>query len=199
MAKAPIQRVIQCYHCRASFEVSARAMTVACATCGKRVIVHDVKIKDAQAVTRLQTCGKITIEKRGAVIAQLVEAHGGIDVLGTLDSKKILVRGPMRLGPKSTLRGNLRAEAIEINPGAKVRGGNFEIATEREGARQGLTDLPGLSLEQQVPSSQKPPPSTPSPTRTPHAITGKLAPATKPIMRKKIVRRKLARKAKTQD
>ena len=170
-------------------------MTVACAKCGKRVIVHDVKIKDAQGVTRLQTCGKITIEKRGSVIAQLVEAHGGIEVLGTLDSKKILVRGPMRLGPKSTLRGDLRAEAIEINPGAKVRGGNFEIATEREGAQQGLTDLPGLSLEQQLPASQKPAPNTLTPNRTAHTMTDKSAPVKKQLVRKKLTRRKILKKA----
>lgn len=196
MAKAPAQKRIQCYHCRAPFEVSTRAMTVACAKCGKRVIVHDVKIKDAQGVTKLQTCGKITIEKRGTVIAQLVEAHEGIEVLGTLDSKKIFVRGPMKLGPKSTLRGDLRAEAIEINPGAKVRGGSFQIATELEGAQKGLADLPGLSSDQQQPATK-----TLSTVTSKHSVrtaTANIPSTKKKIVRKKISLKKIATKANTQ-
>jgi len=119
-------------------------MTVACAKCGKRVIVHNVSVKDMQGVTKLQTCGKLVIEKKGKLIASLVEAHQGIEVLGTLESKEILVRGPVILGPKSTFKGDLCAEAVQIDKGAKITGGTFCIATESQRKELDLEDLPGI-------------------------------------------------------
>ncbi len=147
MAKAAGSKTVQCYHCRQQFDVGARAMTVACAKCGQRVIVHDLEVKNAQGVTKLRTCGKIIVERKGKIIAQLVEAHQGIEVHGTVDAKRVCVRGGVLMGAKATWRGDLRTERVHIETGAKIQGGRFEIATNASAADLGLEDLPGVEGE----------------------------------------------------
>ena len=108
----------------------------------------------------------------------------------------------MRLGPKSILRGDLRAEAVVINPGAKIRGGSFQIATEREGAQKGLADLPGNSpldeTSNAAPGSEVEAKPKASPRKA-RSAPEKSAPTKKKILRKKVIRKKVAKKAKTHD
>ncbi len=76
--KAASARTVQCYHCRKAFGVGARAMTITCPKCFKRVQIQDIVVESAHGVTKLQTCGKVIVEKKGRVIADLGEAHDGI-------------------------------------------------------------------------------------------------------------------------
>lgn len=83
------QRSVQCYHCRRRFEVGVRAVTVSCPGCHKRLVIEDLVIKNAQAYTKLQTCGRVVVQRRGHVMASLVEAHAGIEVLGVLEANAV--------------------------------------------------------------------------------------------------------------
>lgn len=143
MAKGGTLKQVQCYHCRAQFEVSARAMTVSCPKCYKSLLVDDVTIKTAHGVTKLQTCGKLVVEKRGRVRAELVEAHGGIEVHGIIEGK-VVSGGPIVVHEKAKWKGDCRAPTIRIAPGAKIERGFFEIGSGPAAEALGLPKLPGV-------------------------------------------------------
>jgi len=64
------------------------------------------------------------------VIAQLVEAHEGIEVQGVMDSK-VVCRGPVLIGAKAQWKGDLAAPTLEVKLGAKIEKGYFEIGRPR--------------------------------------------------------------------
>ena len=119
-------RSVQCYHCRRRFEVGVRAVTVSCPGCHKRLVIEDLVIKNAQAYTKLQTCGRVVVQRRGHVIASLVEAHAGIEVLGVLEANAI-TGGGVRIGPKATWKGDLAARTLRVEAGARIVGGRFAV------------------------------------------------------------------------
>lgn len=115
-------------------------MSVSCPACSKPIRVEDIIVNSAQGVTKLQTCGKITIEKNGRVIAQLVEAQQGIEVHGVMEAK-VLSAQKVFIGAKAQWKGDLRAPSVEIEPGARITRGYFEIDPNPNAP--GLTPLPG--------------------------------------------------------
>lgn len=156
MSKQSHLRTVQCYHCRTSFEVSARAMTVSCPACSKSIRVEDVIVTGAQGVTKLQTCGKIVIEKNGRVIAQLVEAQQGIEVHGVMEAK-VLSGAKVFIGAKAQWKGDLRAPTVEIEAGARITRGYFEIHPDKNAP--GLTPLPGpVTSDHPAPPTEPPAP-----------------------------------------
>jgi hypothetical protein len=120
------QRTVQCYLCRRRFEISSIAATVSCPGCYKPLLVEDVIVKSYQAVKKIQTCGMITVQKRGRVVAEMIEGHEGVEVLGICHANVVSGRR-VRIGPKAELKGNLSAPAVEIDPSANVLGGFFAI------------------------------------------------------------------------
>jgi hypothetical protein len=126
MAKAAPQRKVQCYHCRHRFDIPSRAMSVTCPKCAKALVVEDVVINTAHNVRKLQTCGKVVIEKKGRVVAQLVEAIGGIEVEGYLEAK-VHSGGPVRIGAKAHWKGDCSAPSIVVELGGRIEKGYFVI------------------------------------------------------------------------
>ncbi len=123
--------VVQCYHCRHRFEVSGSAQSTSCPKCHKPLIVEDVVVKQLRVVSKLQTTGKLVIERRGRVIAKsTVTANEGIEVVGNLDANEVVSGGPVVIGPKATWKGSLTAPSIEVKPGAKVLGGQFHVPAD---------------------------------------------------------------------
>lgn len=123
---APAKRTVQCYLCARRFEISSIAATVSCPGCFKPLLVEDVVVKSYQAVKKIQTCGRITVQKRGRVVADLIEGHEGVEVLGICHANVVSGR-KVWVGPKAELKGNLSAPAIEVDPTANVLGGFFTI------------------------------------------------------------------------
>jgi|SRR5262245_58074049 len=131
MAKQPATRSVQCYHCRHRFDVGAMTQSTVCASCNKSLVVHDLVVKTLQSVRKIQTCGKLHIQKKGHVIAQLVEAIEGVDVEGVIDAK-VISAGPVRIAAKAQWKGDCRAPVLVTEPGCIVTGGFFEILKEPE-------------------------------------------------------------------
>jgi DNA-directed RNA polymerase subunit RPC12/RpoP len=131
------QRTVQCYLCGKRFEISAIAATVSCPGCFKPLLVEDVVVKGYQAVKKIQTCGRITVQKRGRVVAELVEAHEGVEMLGIMHANVVSGR-PVRIGPRAEWKGDLRCPAVQIDPSANILGGYFVIPDRT----LGLEDLP---------------------------------------------------------
>lgn len=129
MAKPIPSREVRCYLCGHAFEVSAKAMTSSCPQCHKGLRVEDVVVKNVQAVRRLQTCGKLTIERKGRVIASLVEAQGGIDCKGALEGR-VVCGGSVRIGKSAEWKGDCRATSLRVEAGAKILGGYFDVQRE---------------------------------------------------------------------
>lgn len=124
---APMQvRSVQCYHCLERFDVPARAMSLSCPWCYKRVTLDDLVIRDACWTSRLQTCGRLIVHRRGSVVAPLIEAREGIEIHGHAEGR-VLSGGPVLIGPKARVKGDLSAPSIWVEPGAVIEGGYFRI------------------------------------------------------------------------
>jgi hypothetical protein len=125
MAKTFAPRTVQCYHCRRRFEAGS-AMILPCPGCHKNVNLEDVVVKTLKSVVTLQTCGRVKVEPKGRIKADLVEAHQGVEVLGSLEAN-VVSGGPVRIGPKALWKGDCRAPSLKLELGATVRGGYFVI------------------------------------------------------------------------
>jgi len=144
--KPPPTRAIRCYNCRHPFEVAQKAMTVSCPKCYKQLLVQDIVVNKTHSVRKLQTCGKILVEPRGHVIAQVVDAVEGIEVRGAMEAGAVTA-SQVHLTGKSKFKGDCRAGAIYIELGAQIGGGFFripdeEILVELGGARPAAAPQP---------------------------------------------------------
>ncbi len=137
MAKAAPQRKVQCYHCRHRFDISSRAVSISCPKCSKALVVEDVVINSAHNVRKIQTCGKVVIEKKGRVVAQLIEAHEGVFVEGILEAK-VLSGGPVKIGAKAQWKGDCSAPSLEVELGGRIERGYFVIPEDA----LGVGDMP---------------------------------------------------------
>ncbi len=140
MAKRSEIRTVQCYHCGHRFDVSGMAESTSCPGCNKPLFVGDIDIKGQRGPIReLRTCGSITIGKKGRLICEFIEAHGGIDCVGIIDSKRVLSGGRVHLGPKTQFRGALIAPSVVIDDGCKITLSGFEVpasALDRDAEEQ---------------------------------------------------------------
>ena len=138
MARHTGPRMVQCYHCRHRFEVSSRAQSTSCPGCNKALMVGDEHITKLRGpLKELRTCGRITVSKRGRLIAEHIEAHGGIDCQGIIDAKHVLSGETVTLGPKSDYHGELTAPGVVMHKGAKVKPSRFAVPEDP----LGLADL----------------------------------------------------------
>lgn len=126
MARPPPQRTISCYLCRHRFTVAASAMTTSCPSCHKQLMVEDIVVKTIHAVRKLQTCGKIVVQKKARVVAQLVEAAEGVEVQGILEGN-VVSGGHVIIGAKAEWKGDCKAPSLEVELGAKIASGYFHI------------------------------------------------------------------------
>ena len=73
-------------------------------------------------VVDLQTCGRITVTKKGRIAAKRIQSGDGIDCDGTIEGC-VETDGDVRLGPKATWKGKtLLGRSLHIAPGAKLIG-----------------------------------------------------------------------------
>ena len=101
-------------------------MSTSCPNCHQPVIVQDVIVTGLKTTSKLQTCGRVVVKKRGRVIAGLIEAHQGVEVLGALNGN-VISGGPVVIGPKGRWRGDCRAPTLEVKWGAQIENGLFQI------------------------------------------------------------------------
>lgn len=138
MARHSGPRTVQCYHCRHRFDVGGRAQSTSCPHCHKALIVADVIVDKLRGPLReIRTCGRVQVNKRGRLIAELIEAHGGIECLGIIESHRVVSGAAVTLGPKAQFKGDLQAPSLEIQLGARLYGW---IQTPDDPL--GLSDLP---------------------------------------------------------
>jgi hypothetical protein len=115
---------IVCLYCSKSQEVSRRALTVTCKFCNRSLKLTDEPIKAYTARRNLDTCGVVTVEKKGQIVADQILC-GGLVVRGKVKGA-VLSRGPVLVGPEAEIRGDVKAPTIAIGAGAILEG-KYEI------------------------------------------------------------------------
>jgi hypothetical protein len=116
---------ITCLYCAKPQEISRRAVTVTCKYCNRSLRIEDIRIKDYQARRTIDTCGIVTIEKKGqAVVVDKIHC-GGMIVRGKVKGA-IVSRGPVLVGPEAEIRGDVKAPKLAVGAGAILEG-NYEI------------------------------------------------------------------------
>lgn len=122
----PVTRRVECYHCLEPFDVPIKAMSLSCPACSTRVTLEDLLIKDTCWTSRLQTCGRLLVHRKGSLVASLIEARQGIEIQGHAEGK-IISGGPVLIGARARLKGDVQATSIWVEPGATIEGGYFQI------------------------------------------------------------------------
>lgn len=101
-------------------------MSSSCSHCYRQLAIADIVVRSRHWGSRLQTCGKIFLDRKADVRVNLVTAGGGVELHGRL-SGKIVSFGPVTLGETARLDGDLEAPAIYVAPGATILGGAVSI------------------------------------------------------------------------
>jgi len=111
---------IVCLHCGKAQDVGRKAMTITCKFCNKSNRLEDLRFKEYQARRVIETCGIVTVEKKGNVVADRIHC-GGLIVRGKLRGA-ILSRGPVLVSPEAEIRGDVNAPTIAVGAGALLEG-----------------------------------------------------------------------------
>lgn len=113
------QKRVLCTHCEKENAVARRAMSVFCKHCNQRLIIQDFSVKSYQAMSEFATCGDITIEKHGHVVAPV--KVGNLTIKGKIQGN-ILARGSVRIYKTGRLKGNVLAPSLRVESGAQIEG-----------------------------------------------------------------------------
>jgi hypothetical protein len=117
---------ITCLHCGKTNEVGRKALSITCKFCHKSLKLEDVQIKVYEARRVIETCGVVTIEKKGNVVSDRILCGGAI-VRGRVKANITSV-GPVLVGPEAEIKGNITAPALAVGAGAILEG-HYEIGT----------------------------------------------------------------------
>jgi len=111
---------VVCLHCGKPQEVGRRAMSITCKHCHKSLKLEDLPIKNYTARRTIETCGIVTIEKKGNVVSDKILC-GGLVVRGKVKSI-ISSTGPVLVGPDAEIRGDVTAPTLAVGAGAVLEG-----------------------------------------------------------------------------
>ena len=126
----PEDRVtITCLYCGKSLEVSRKAMSITCKFCHKPLRMGDLQFKVYEARRSIDTCGVVTVEKKGNVVSDRILCGGAI-VRGKVKGN-IVSNGPVLVGPEAEIKGNVTAPALAVGAGAILEG-KYEIGQQKQ-------------------------------------------------------------------
>jgi cytoskeletal protein CcmA (bactofilin family) len=111
---------IVCLYCDREQEVSRRALTVTCKHCSKSLRLEDLKFKGYEARRTIDTCGTVTVEKKGNVVSDRVNC-GGLVVRGKLKGL-VRSRGSVVIEGDAELKGDITAVSLRVEAGATLEG-----------------------------------------------------------------------------
>ena len=118
---APADRqTITCLYCGKPQDIGRKALSVTCKFCNKALKLEDLAFKQYEARRAIETCGVVTIEKKGNVVSDRVLC-GGLIVRGKLRGH-ITSRGPVLVGPDAEIKGDVTAPTLAVGAGAILDG-----------------------------------------------------------------------------
>jgi len=124
------QSTITCLHCGQNQPVARKALSIVCRFCHKSLRLEDLPIKDYQARRSVETCGVVTVEKKGQIVADRVLC-GGLVVRGKVKAS-VQSRGPVLVGPDAEIKGDVQAPSLAVGPGAILEG-RYRIGDSAKG------------------------------------------------------------------
>jgi hypothetical protein len=111
---------ITCLYCGKTLEVGRKAMSITCKFCHKPLRIQDLQYAKYEARRSIDTCGVVTVEKKGNVVADRILCGGAVvrgKVKGNIES-----RGPVLVGPEAEIRGDVTAPTLAVGAGAVLEG-----------------------------------------------------------------------------
>lgn len=114
------RQTITCLYCGKPQDIGRKAMSVTCKFCHKSLKLEDLAFKQYEARRAIETCGVVTIEKKGNVVSDRVVC-GGLIVRGKLKGN-ITSGGPVLVGPEAEIKGDVTAPALAVGAGAILEG-----------------------------------------------------------------------------
>jgi hypothetical protein len=121
---------IACLYCGRPQEVGRKAMSVTCKFCHKPLRIQDLQYAKYEARRSIDTCGVVTVEKKGNVVVTERIMCGGAVIRGKVKGN-IESRGPVLVGPEAEIKGDVTAPALAVGAGAILEG-QYRIG-ERQG------------------------------------------------------------------
>lgn len=120
-ATVPTNRNVTCYHCGARISVPAKAMSLACRECQRRLTLEDLRIVATHPGRELMTCGTLVIEPTARLNIQRVVAEN-ILVRGRVTAQ-VVARGLIEIAREGVVEGDVEAQRVIIREGGVLRGG----------------------------------------------------------------------------
>jgi cytoskeletal protein CcmA (bactofilin family) len=125
---------IICLYCNKPQEVSRKALSVTCRHCSKSLKLEDIRVKGYEARRVIDTCGIVTIEKKGNAVTDRIHC-GGMIVRGKVKGA-IVSRGSVLVGPEAEIRGDVTAPLLAVGAGAILEG-KYAIGPKAESGSAG--------------------------------------------------------------
>jgi hypothetical protein len=113
-------QTISCLYCGKAQEIGRRAMSVTCKFCNKPLKLEDIAFKQYEARRTIETCGIVTVEKKGNVVSDRIIC-GGLVVRGRLKGN-VVSHGPVLVGPEAEIKGDVTAPRLAVGSGAILEG-----------------------------------------------------------------------------
>lgn len=111
---------IHCIYCDKPQEVSARAQTITCKFCNKRLQLKEEVVNRYDARRFVEMVGVLTVEKKGNIIAPRIIC-GGLVVRGKVKGN-VKSTGPVLVGPDAEIKGDVTAPSLAVGAGAVLEG-----------------------------------------------------------------------------
>jgi len=114
------RQVIFCLYCNRPQEVGRKTLSMTCKFCHKSLRLEDLRFKEYQARRTIETCGIVTVEKKGNVVTDRIQC-GGLVVRGKVKGN-VSSRGPVLVSPEAEIRGDVTAPTLAVGAGAILEG-----------------------------------------------------------------------------
>jgi hypothetical protein len=121
------RQVVVCLYCARPQEVGRKTLSMTCKFCNKSLRLEDIRFKEYQARRSIETCGIVTVEKKGNVITERIQC-GGLVVRGKVKGN-VQSRGPVLVSPEAEIRGDITAPTLAVGAGAILEG-RYNIGPE---------------------------------------------------------------------
>jgi cytoskeletal protein CcmA (bactofilin family) len=105
-------------------------MSVTCRFCHKPLRIQDLQFKQYEARRSIDTCGVVTVEKKGNVVVTDRILCGGAVIRGKVKGA-IESSGPVLVGPEAEIKGDVTAPTLAVGAGA-ILDGEYRIGERPE-------------------------------------------------------------------
>ncbi|MCA9255074.1 MAG: polymer-forming cytoskeletal protein [Phycisphaerales bacterium] len=132
MSDQPATRIVRCCHCRGMMRVAARALSVFCPHCQKRVTLESLRIVGSHPGRTLATCGDIIVEP--ASLLNLEITANNVVIRGRVNGS-VIANGRLEVASTGQVYGNVKAARIIVEEGGIIQG-RCEMAPSPQAVRR---------------------------------------------------------------